>query len=436
MCDTYVAKKAGAKDRFAILAKNSDREPNEPQAIVRLPGGATHSTRLHCTYIDIPQVEHTHEVILSKPTPMWGAEMGVNQHGLAIGNEAVFTRFGFKKTNDGLTGIDMNRLVLERCATARQGVDLLAHLVATYGQDACGGYENKSFYYHNSFLLSDGSEAWVFETADRYWAARRVTSDRYAISNGLTLEGGYDLASDQLEEIVRRKKFIKKNEHFSFRKAFSDKLYTHFSKCQARRGAISGQANTGQLEEAMGILSLHTHDDPTHTDAASICMHGNSLINPSVTTGSMIIEWEDRHATCWLTGTSNPCMSVYVPYVLGGKALMDEPVTLPGLQPDGSLWWEAERLHRAILSNYRDLFALIRDDRKKLQKQIISDYKALRLQNCSAELLDEFSIRALKQVRDKVKEWQHLVLSTKVKQDSSWKYRLYMYGYNKRVGIT
>lgn len=435
MCDTYVAKRAGEKDRFAILAKNSDREPNEPQAILRIAGQSTTSSHVRCTYIEIPQVARTNEVILSKPSQMWGAEMGINEHGLAIGNEAVFTKLRFGRRNNGLTGMDMNRLVLERCTTAREGINLLRELVVTYGQDACGGYENKSFYYHNSFLVNDESEAWVFETADRYWVAKEVEADRYAISNGLTIEADYDLASDQLEEIVRRKKFIKKNEPFSFRKAFSDKLYTHFSKCQARREWVSGRANTGQLEEAMGILSSHTNDDPTHTDAASICMHGNSLINPSVSTGSMIIERRDKHTTCWLTGTSNPCMSIYVPYVLGGNALIDDPATQPGLKPDGSLWWEAERLHRAILQNYTELFGMIREERQRLQQKIIAGYRVLLDQGCGPASLDEFSNQTLIHVKEKIMEWQGVINGRKVKKASSLSYRLYMRSFNKRVGI-
>ena len=47
---------------------------------------------LQCTYIEIQQVAHTHAVILSKPAWIWGAEMGSNEHGVCIGNEAVWTK--------------------------------------------------------------------------------------------------------------------------------------------------------------------------------------------------------------------------------------------------------------------------------------------------------------------------------------------------------
>ena len=47
-------------------------------------------TSLRCTGIDVPQVARTHAVLL--PTLLdVGAEMGANEHGVVIGNEAVFT---------------------------------------------------------------------------------------------------------------------------------------------------------------------------------------------------------------------------------------------------------------------------------------------------------------------------------------------------------
>ena len=93
MCDTLIATKQATASGVAIFGKNSDRHPNEGQHLVYIPA-ATHppKSRVRCTYIEIPQARQTHAVLLSKPFWMWGAEMGVNEHGLVIGNEAVFSK--------------------------------------------------------------------------------------------------------------------------------------------------------------------------------------------------------------------------------------------------------------------------------------------------------------------------------------------------------
>ena len=65
---------------------------------------------MQCTYIEVKQVEATQAVILSKPAWMWGAEMGANENGVVIGNEAVWTRLnGPEDIEEKLLGMDLVR---------------------------------------------------------------------------------------------------------------------------------------------------------------------------------------------------------------------------------------------------------------------------------------------------------------------------------------
>ena len=118
--------------------------------------------------------------------------MGANEHGVCIGNEAVWSKVPFDTRENALTGLDIVRyvlrtlqsktyfcscsLALERSKTAKAAVEVIGDLVETYGQ---GGtcYDptlNKPSGYDNSFLVVDNEEAWVIETCDRVWVAKQI----------------------------------------------------------------------------------------------------------------------------------------------------------------------------------------------------------------------------------------------------------------------
>ena len=208
--------------------------PNEAQQIVRYPKTSREKNTVKTTFIEVEHPRDLNEVILSKPFQMWGAEMGANEHGVVIGNEAVFTKNSFYKKNIGLTGMDLLRLSLEISKTSAEALQHIIFYLEKYGQDACGGYTDKKFYYHNSFIVADKSGAYVLETAGKHWVYQKVTGHR-SISNGLTIEENFDGISSDAIEFARKKGWSKKNENFNFRRSYSSWLMPKLAACTVRR---------------------------------------------------------------------------------------------------------------------------------------------------------------------------------------------------------
>ena len=81
MCDTLCLRTGAGM----VFAKNSDRPPGEAQVLLahvaRRAGAA-----LDTQYLRIPD-PGAHALVASHPTWLWGAEHGLNEHGVAIGNE-------------------------------------------------------------------------------------------------------------------------------------------------------------------------------------------------------------------------------------------------------------------------------------------------------------------------------------------------------------
>jgi dipeptidase len=397
MCDTFVSLAGHNQNHRLIFAKNSDREPNEAHELLYVPATKCEEKTLKCTYIEIPQVAETHAVILSKPFQMWGAEMGCNEHGLVIGNEALFTKEKFKKKDNGLTGMDLLRLALERCKHSAQALEIITELLEKYGQDACGGYKNKYFYYSNSFLIADLNESWVLETAGKHWAARKV-EDFYSISNGISIGENFDLSSKNLIDNAKKKGWLKKAEKFHFGMHYSDSFFTKMSNCQLRRSATyeTLKAHDGKftIDNALKMLQRHNLGSeffsPALADTSSICMHANGLTNPNSTTGSMIVELQaNKLPVVWLTGTSHACTSLFKPFSFHENSLLLSPLFHPSAIADQSLWWRAEKISRKAATHYMDFKIKIHSYLNSKQQNLISKAENLRPGSSEWEALEK-----------------------------------------------
>lgn len=384
MCDTMVALGKATRDGSVLFAKNSDRQPNEPQIIIRVPR-KTHpeGSRVQCTYISIDQAPETYAVLLLKPSWIWGCEMGSNEYGLTIGNEAVFTRE--KYGPNSLIGMDMARIALERCQNSEAALHLLTGLLEQYGQGGNCGFEKK-FTYHNSFLLADKTSAWVLETAGSYWAAERV-KDLRSISNCLTIGNRFDLSHPELVKHAVHRGWCRGAKDFHFARCYSDPLMTRLSGAKQRLAT-----STAMLQQAKGSITvatmksiLRSHEDRlagnpfTSSSLHSICMHGGFLYGDH-TTGSFIASLNANTCTYWLTGSSTPCVSTFKPFWL----LAGENFTFGEEEEERAVayWKKRERFFRMVLENrIVDLDGYLQE-RDALERELQAKVTAVELKGC------------------------------------------------------
>lgn len=435
MCDSFVVLGNSTADGSVIFGKNSDREVNEAQYLVSLPAvDYPAGSRLQCTYIEVPQVTHTHAVLLSKPFWIWGAEMGSNEHGVTIGNEALFTKVG-QEDKPGLIGMDLLRLALERSINAQEALRVITHLLEQYGQSGNCGLTHP-FFYQNSFLIADLKEAWVLETAGRHWAAERVKDVR-SISNGITIGNRWDLASADLIHYAVDRGWCKRREDFHFAKCYSEPVFTRFSEARERQiatMALCEKAPDVTIQDAIGMLRSHSGAGSSWSpDAAlvgqQVCMHaGFGPVRNSQTTGSFVAHLTSgQEPTYWVTATAAPCTSVFKPVWLsaGVPDIGPEPTSI---YDPKTLWWQHENLHRSVLRDYPHRIELIRQDRDQLEAMF---FNAVNKTKANRRVLSE---QCFEQALYKELEWIEKVKASRARANFLF-YRLAWSGLNRKAKI-
>jgi secernin len=315
MCDTLCA----PGPRGMVFAKNSDRPAGEVQLAWPFGRRSSAGCTLRTQYLSIGDAG-AHATLLSCPTWLWGAEHGVNEHGVAIGNERVATTHNAAAAPPALIGMDLVRLGLERARSASEAVEVIGGLLEACGQ---GGIADatRDEAYDSSFLLADPSHAFVLETAGATWAAAPLESGA-AISNRIGLgtewtRGSVDLAPG--EDFGR------------FRDATQDTRFADVRLAASRRllaatpaGGLTPAATAAHLRDhgsgpwgAPGDRGS-VHPPPSRVGAdfrgVSVCMH---VGGHTVTAASMIAELPagltEGEPLRVYAAAGSPCTSIYVP---------------------------------------------------------------------------------------------------------------------------
>lgn len=333
MCDcvTYAGKSGG--NGFSLFAKNSDREPNEIQIVERHPRGER-AGKLKTTHVEVDYDGPVNETVISRPYWMWGAEMGFNEHGVSAGNEAIFTKS--KPGKNGLLGMDLLRLSLEKGRNARDAASVISDYLERYGQGGSNS-RTKGLRYNNSIMISDRDEALVMDLVGREWRIRRVR-DYGSISN-------LSDDPDWLETIGQSGNFDLRH----------DSIYTPLGKGRKRQLAtfsslrkLTERPRPGDLM-AMMRQHLKSPYHPAQGSNADVCMHSGPLTRINKTVSSMITETIGKYTMGWFTFSSNPCLSLYKPVIMGEglEASIDYSRTY---------WLYAERIHRKLMFSPPSIF--------------------------------------------------------------------------------
>jgi hypothetical protein len=282
VCDSLVALAGATAGGVTIFAKNSDRPPLESQVIEwSMPRSELATRTTHIT-IDAARGD-TVRCVLSRPSWCWGAEHGVNEAGVAIGNEAIYTTLDPRGFPTALIGMDLVRLGLERSMTARDAIDVMTELLERYGQGGTGHDVSliaRHRPYWSSFLVADPTDAWILETSGTQWEAEQVVVVA-AISNR-TCIASFDAAHRHPNQPVER--------------LIDPRL-------NASRAVLARRPVTRAAIEA----HLRSHDsciDP----GWSVCMHVPDI---EMTTASIVAELPvGAPPTAWML-LGSPCEQTY-----------------------------------------------------------------------------------------------------------------------------
>lgn len=171
----------------------------------------------------IPQARHTFR-FLDTAYPC------INERQLAFGETTISGRPELQNGKGMFTIEELQRVALERCATAREAIKLMGRLVEKYGYGDSG----------ECLTVADPREVWHFEIFGEgpdkvggVWAAVRIPDDHVGVSANISRIAEIDradtlncLASKNVEKVARRMGLWDGKKPFSFWRAYGTN-YAH-----------------------------------------------------------------------------------------------------------------------------------------------------------------------------------------------------------------
>ena len=157
----------------------------------------------------------------------------LNEKQLAIGETTISGRKELQNLNGLFYIEELERIVLQRCATAREAIILMGDLVKQYGYADSG----------ECLTIADKKEVWHFEIygegSDKIggvWAAQRIPDEHVGVSANFSRIGAIDfnnkdyfMASNNVKEVAKELGYWDGVEEFVFYKAYNKEGHKPFT---------------------------------------------------------------------------------------------------------------------------------------------------------------------------------------------------------------
>lgn len=282
--------------------------------------------------------------------------VGMNEKGVSLSCNWMHAKSNVVKEK-GIRRYALRQIVLEQAASAREAVELIGRFVEEYGQADWSGL---------TFNLTDKNEAWVVETTQKHWVAKKLGDDEIiAIANRFIISDDYDLSSEGLIEFAEQKGWYHpKKEKFSFRKAFgkTDLLEQDYDIKREQRvyqllksskGKISYQNLFNVLQDRyQGTADYTPPLDFENWREASEQKKVPRTINSNLTQSTFVTQHRtnmpDELQNIFWIGLANTRYSGYFP-IYSSSTAIDASYSYPQQScTNKSAWWSYRNLQRKV----------------------------------------------------------------------------------------
>ena len=330
-------------------------------------------------------------------------EGGLNEHqvgavyGTWLNPYAAQVEAADPPVKDGI-GDELWSLILERCTTAREGIDLLAELLTTYGT----GEESIG-----SLAIGDPDEVWVAEQAGgRHWAAARLPDDSYYVQTNMPTIRRVDLSERERfrgpSDLVEFAQCVgtydpEKDGEFDFARAYGamdtltatsnvQRLWwgqqvltpsagTDWREPYERRRVFLRPDSLVTAQTVIRLMRSHYEDSPAdlsndyelgspHYTHRAPC-HGTTnycalwQLRRSLPGGARRLP--DGVGGLLRVAPSCPCGSVFVPFYVGSTETAAEYRIGNADYDDESAFWVFRRINNLLSGHYKQLIPLVRE---------------------------------------------------------------------------